>query len=71
MSWEGHLSGFLTGAILAFMVKNKIPKPAKYVWETEAYNPDDDPFLKQFDENGNFIDPPIELEDDSDEDFKD
>ncbi|MGO4912241.1 rhomboid family intramembrane serine protease [Leeuwenhoekiella sp. W20_SRS_FM14] len=70
MSWEGHLSGFLTGTILAFMVKNKIPKPAKYVWETEAYNPDDDPFLKQFDENGYFIDPPIELEDDSEKDFK-
>ena len=62
MSWEGHLSGFLTGLILAFVFKAKIAKPVKYVWETEAYNPEDDPFLQQFDEDGNFIDPPSEEE---------
>ncbi|WP_272984607.1 rhomboid family intramembrane serine protease [Leeuwenhoekiella blandensis] len=62
MSWEGHLSGFLTGLILAFVIKTKIAKPVKYVWETEAYNPEDDPFLQQFDEDGNFIDPPSEEE---------
>lgn len=62
MSWEGHLSGFLTGLILAFVIKTKIAKPVKYVWETEAYNPENDPFLQQFDEDGNFIDPPSEEE---------
>ena len=62
MSWEGHLSGFLTGLILAFVFKAKIAKPVKYVWETEAYNPEDDPFLQQFDKDGNFIDPPSEEE---------
>ena len=62
MSWEGHLSGFLTGLILAFVFKAKIAKPVKYVWETEAYNPENDPFLQQFDEDGNFIDPPSEEE---------
>ena len=66
MSWEGHLSGFVTGLVLAIVIKSKIAKPVKYVWETEAYNPEDDPFLQQFDKDGNFIDPP--LEDDVDED---
>ena len=70
MSWEGHLSGFISGAVLAFWIKNKIAKPAKFIWETEAYNPDEDPFLKQFDEYGNFIDPPKESEEDSQENFK-
>ena len=68
MSWEGHLSGFLGGLILAFFIKNKIPKPAKYHWETEAYNPENDPFLRQFDEHGNFIDPPVEIDEDLEED---
>ena len=66
MSWEGHLSGFVTGLVLAFVIKSKIAKPVKYVWETEAYNPEDDPFLQQFDKDGNFIDPPLEEEDDED-----
>ena len=35
MSWEGHLSGFVTGLVLAFVIKSKIAKPVKYVWETE------------------------------------
>ncbi|WP_370174882.1 rhomboid family intramembrane serine protease [Leeuwenhoekiella palythoae] len=66
MSWEGHLSGFITGLVLAFVIKSKIAKPVKYVWETEAYNPDEDPFLQQFDKDGNFIDPPLEEDDDED-----
>ncbi|RXG22696.1 rhomboid family intramembrane serine protease [Leeuwenhoekiella aequorea] len=68
MSWEGHLSGFLTGAILAFLLRNKIAKAPKYIWETESYNSDNDPFLQQFDENGNFIDPPAP--DTEEENFK-
>jgi len=55
ISWEGHLSGLVTGFVFAVYFKRAIPKPKKYAWEEDNYNEDDDPFLKQFDENGNFI----------------
>ena len=32
----------------------------KYEWEREDYIPENDPFLQQFDENGNFIELPKE-----------
>ncbi|NAS14189.1 rhomboid family intramembrane serine protease [Poritiphilus flavus] len=55
ISWEGHLSGFITGLLLAVFVKTSVPKPVKYVWEKEDYNEEQDDFLKHFDEDGNFI----------------
>jgi membrane associated rhomboid family serine protease len=55
MSWEGHLSGMITGLFFALFFKKNIPKTKKYVWEEENFNPENDSFLKQFDENGNFI----------------
>ena len=55
MSWEGHLSGLITGLLFAVLFNKTIAKPKKYEWEQESYNEDDDPFLKHFDENGNFI----------------
>lgn len=55
ISWEGHLSGFLTGLLLAKILKAKHPEPTKYAWEREDYNIEDDEFLRHFDENGNFI----------------
>ncbi|TBN01361.1 rhomboid family intramembrane serine protease [Hyunsoonleella flava] len=55
ISWEGHLSGLITGLVFALIFKRQIAKPKKYVWEQENYNEDDDPFLKHFDEDGNFI----------------
>ena len=55
ISWEGHLSGFVVGLALA-MVFREIPvENKKYEWERDDYNPEEDDFLKQFDENGNFI----------------
>lgn len=55
ISWEGHLSGFIVGLLLAFIFKTKLKRDKKYSWEREDYNEDDDEFLKHFDENGNFI----------------
>jgi len=55
ISWEGHLSGLLTGLFFALFFNRDIPKPKKYIWEEDHYNAEDDPFLKQFDEHGNFI----------------
>jgi membrane associated rhomboid family serine protease len=55
VSWEGHTAGLLTGLIFAFIFRKEIAKPKKFAWELEDYNIDNDPFLKHFDENGNFI----------------
>ncbi|MEC3906905.1 rhomboid family intramembrane serine protease [Tamlana sp. 2201CG12-4] len=55
ISWEGHLAGLITGLLFALFFRKEIAKPKKYVWEEAHYNEDDDPFLKHFDENGNFI----------------
>ena len=55
MSWEGHLSGFFSGTLLALFIRQNIAKPQKYEWEKIDYNENDDPFLRHFDEDGNFI----------------
>ncbi len=55
ISWEGHLSGFIVGVVLSLIFRKNPIEEKKYEWEKEDYNPEDDPFLRQFDENGNFI----------------
>ena len=55
ISWEGHLAGFLTGLLLALFLKVKTPEIKKYEWEQEEYDEGNDPFLRHFDEHGNFI----------------
>ena len=59
ISWEGHLAGFITGFV--FAVRFKTPdyvKDLQYEWEKPGFNPLDDAFMKRFDENGNFVNPP-------------
>tara|TARA_B100000795_G_scaffold91023_1_gene66309 strand:- start:6231 stop:6983 length:753 start_codon:yes stop_codon:yes gene_type:complete len=56
ISWEGHLSGFGVGVVLAFLMKKSTTVPTiKFDWEREDYRPDNDPFMQQFDAEGNFI----------------
>ena len=56
ISWEGHLSGFCVGVFLSFLYKgtNTLTNK-KYDWEAENYSPENDPFMRQFDADGNFI----------------
>ncbi|SDI12663.1 rhomboid family intramembrane serine protease [Winogradskyella thalassocola] len=67
MSWEGHLSGLITGLVFALIFRKQVAKPDRYKWEQPDYNEDDDPFMKHFDENGNFIElePEVEIENES------
>ncbi|WP_306353616.1 rhomboid family intramembrane serine protease [Flavobacterium sp. '19STA2R22 D10 B1'] len=56
ISWEGHLGGMITGLVFAVLFKtDTYQKPIKYEWEKPDFNPDEDPFMSRFDENGNFI----------------
>lgn len=58
ISWEGHLSGFLTGLAFALIFKTEVPPLKKYAWEDEGYSGEEDEFMKHFDEQGNFIEKP-------------
>ncbi len=66
MSWEGHLGGLITGFVFALIFRKQVAKPERYKWEQPGYNEEDDPFMRQFDEDGNFIElepePEIEVE---------
>ena len=68
ISWEGHLSGLLSGLGLAVIFKKKIAEPPKYAWEKPGYSEENDLFMKHFDEKGNFVDNlPIDKEIDAEE----
>jgi membrane associated rhomboid family serine protease len=70
ISWEGHLSGLLTG--FAFAGYFKTPdyiSSTQYPWEKPDFNPAEDAFMRRFDENGNFVNPPkaVDIENVSEE----
>jgi membrane associated rhomboid family serine protease len=55
ISWEGHLSGAISGIILAFLYPTPRKADNHFVWQKKDYNEAEDPFMKHFDTNGNFI----------------
>ena len=56
ISWEGHLAGFITGFGIALFYKTpEYTKPIVYDWQKPDFNPEEDAFMKHFDENGNFV----------------
>ena len=67
ISWEGHLSGFITGCVFAFLYKTEeYKKVFKYDWEHPNYDPAADRFMQRFDENGNFVNIEVEEEEEVD-----
>jgi membrane associated rhomboid family serine protease len=59
ISWEGHLSGFVTGLGFSFLVKTpNYQKALLFDWQQPTYDASQDKFMQRFDENGNFVNPP-------------
>lgn len=59
ISWEGHLAGLITGFVFAILFKTPDYKKAiRYEWEKPDFNPEEDMFMKHFDEKGNFVNTP-------------
>ena len=59
VSWEGHLFGFITGFVMSVLLRTpQFGKQLFYDWESPNFNPDLDPFMKNFDKNGSFSPPP-------------
>ena len=59
ISWEGHLGGFITGLLFSRLYDTpEFKKEIVYSWQQPDFDPQTDPFMKRFDENGNFVNPP-------------
>ena len=70
ISWEGHLAGLITGFLFAKYFKTPdYVKDIQYHWEKPDFNPEEDAFMKHFDENGNFVNTPKPEEEIDEQDF--
>lgn len=59
ISWEGHLGGLITGFLFSRLYKTpEYRKQIVYDWQRPDFDPQKDAFMKRFDENGNFVNPP-------------
>jgi len=55
ISWEGHSAGFIVGIIMALYYRQEESHLyERYLWQQNDFDPEQDPFIKQFDENGQF-----------------
>lgn len=55
ISWEGHLSGFIVGILLAYTSRKINYEPYyKYDWQRPDFDASEDDFMKHFDERGVF-----------------
>jgi len=54
ISWEAHLSGFLSGIFLAVIYAKRFKTIYKNM-DSVKITPEDEEFLRHFDKNGNFI----------------
>jgi len=56
ISWEVHLAGLITGFVFAIYFKTPdYVRATQFTWEKPDFNPEEDAFMKHFDENGNFV----------------
>ena len=59
ISWEAHLGGLISGFLFARLYRTPdYQKAIVYDWQKPDFDPEQDPFMKRFDENGNFVNPP-------------